>query len=165
MYSELDSYMVPSSWINVLAGTQGEIKKAGTLRIELVSLYIPGRHITHRTPRRSKLKVTLKPSDSPSKEILSSGIGTFMGGATWSANPPCSSKFRIIRLYVKCISNQSLMLISTMILPNDLHVVPILGVTDSVVQVLDHCRTSSNVGSRVHRGNGAAFRVDVRELW
>lgn len=47
----------------------------------------------------------------------------------------------------------------------DLHIIPILGVTDSVVKMLDHRGTSSKVGGRVHRVNRAALGVDVRELW
>lgn len=44
-----------------------------------------------------------------------------------------------------------------------LHIVPVRGVPDVVVQVLQHRRPRSKVARRVHRVDGAAFRVDVRE--
>jgi hypothetical protein len=43
------------------------------------------------------------------------------------------------------------------------HVVPVLRVAESIVQVLDHLLTRSNVGGWVHRVNGAALGVDVGE--
>jgi len=48
---------------------------------------------------------------------------------------------------------------------DDQRVLPVLRLTDCVVQVLDHLRTSGHVGRRVHGVDGAALWVDVAELW
>ena len=40
MYAELAAYIVPSSWISVLAAIQGEIRNAGTLHLRISLLHL-----------------------------------------------------------------------------------------------------------------------------
>lgn len=46
---------------------------------------------------------------------------------------------------------------------DDLRIAPVLGPTESIVQVLDHLLTRCHGTGWVHRVNGAALGVDVRE--
>jgi hypothetical protein len=47
----------------------------------------------------------------------------------------------------------------------DLHTVPVRGVANRIVQVFDHLFPRRHIATRVHRGDVAAFRVVVGELW
>lgn len=55
VYAEFSAYMVPSSWMSVLAGIYGEMINAGTLvRVSsLYANYLIG-NLSYRTPRRVK---------------------------------------------------------------------------------------------------------------